>query len=77
MSAMNPAGNAWLEKLELWLRDNQHPDIIYALVVAHRDGFISMVSNVEERWAKIVLADAIKKIDGGVEPVFQSTVEGK
>lgn len=61
MSAVNPAGNAWLEKLEEWLRHNQHPDIIYAVAVAHRDGFASMVSNVSEEHAKDFLSKFLKE----------------
>lgn len=60
MNKPNPAGEEWLQKLEAWLFQNQHPDIIYAVAVGHRDGYTSLLSNVGQEHALGFLATFMK-----------------
>ncbi len=46
------AAEAWLTKLEAWLRENQDPDIIYTVLVGHRAGYSAVVTNIDKQYVK-------------------------
>lgn len=75
MSKPNPAGEAWVQKLEAWLAANQHVDIIYTIAVGHRDGYTTLLSNLQER-AALSFLDTFAE-SSKMPAIFSSETQGK